>query len=328
MLTIAALVGLTAFLPTPPPLHATSSAVTPLRQSLLRCCAVEEMPFEAKLSGLLADAESSGSMDAAIDKWLERLDESFIPDLGVRIETAKDTDAPELPQLTAAMTVLQERTQVRFERARDQLQTLLGAGEIRKLDSRIVQLVKSNEIDAGFFYVLFKNLDDATAKGDEESARLIAHVHTRVQEELEKQAEPALALLHKLTRMDDPNIRANLLRHNLVPQTSAPLPGGGTLPLKSAVPALVEPMDLASAIEGALDKMISMSLDPAALQETVEDIRNVAKEARVVVEEAYDDAKLQSFTEALTPSFARAMAASAPVVAPQLTNQPVEGGDS
>ena len=232
---LTALVGLTAFLPTPTPLHATSSAVTLLRQSPLRCCAVEEMPFEAKLSGLLADAESSGSMDTAIDKWLERLDESFIPDLGVRIETAKDTDAPELPQLTAAMTVLQERTQVRFERARDQLQTLLGAGEIRQLDSRIVQLVKSNEIDAGFFYVLFKNLDDATAKGDEESARLIAHVHTRVQEELEKQAEPALALLHKLTRMDDPGIRANLLRHNLVPQTSAPLPGGGTLPLKSAV---------------------------------------------------------------------------------------------
>ena len=35
------------------------------------------------------------------------------------------------------MDALQARSQARFERARDQLQTLLGAGEINKLDAQL-----------------------------------------------------------------------------------------------------------------------------------------------------------------------------------------------
>ena len=37
---------------------------------------------------------------------------------------------------------------------------------------------------------------------------------------------PALGLLHKLTRLDDPGIRGRVLRDNLSPKTSLPLPDG------------------------------------------------------------------------------------------------------
>jgi len=284
--------------------------------SLLRrptMCA--EDSFDSTIRGLLAEAESRGSMDAAVDAWLDRLDDTFLPMLGARIEAAAKSDpaelerldAPSLAQLTEAMKVLQERTQKRFERSRDQLQTLLGAGEINKMDAQLSGMVKRGEIDAGFFYVLLRNLEDAQRSGDEGGARLISHIHTRLQELLEGQADPALALLHKLTRLDTPSIRDNLLRHNLVPQRTVKLPDGSEMPLDSPAPAMVDPMDFAAAVEGALDKVIALPLDRDAIESTAEEIRTVAKEARVVVADAYDSEILDAFSEALTPAFMRAL---------------------
>ena len=68
--------------------------------------------------------------------------------------------------------------QARFERARDQLETLLGAGEINKLDAQLCALVRKNELDAGMFYVLSRNMADAKAAEDEETLRILTHVHT------------------------------------------------------------------------------------------------------------------------------------------------------
>ena len=69
--------------------------------------------------------------------------------------------------------------QARFERARDQLETLLGAGEINKLDAQLCALVRKNELDAGMFYVLSRNMADAKEAEDEETLRILTHVHTR-----------------------------------------------------------------------------------------------------------------------------------------------------
>ena len=71
-------------------------------------------------------------------------------------------------------------------RARDQLETLLGAGEITKRDAQLCALVRKNELDAGMFYVLSRNMADAKEAEDEETLRILTHVHTRLQEELEE----------------------------------------------------------------------------------------------------------------------------------------------
>lgn len=254
-------------------------------------------------------------MDAAVDARLDQLDETFVPLLGAKVEaaTANALDGnsaadPQLPQLQEAFNVLQTRSQQRFERARDQLQSLLESEEINVLDARLSAMVRKKEVDAGLLYVLMRNMEDSRRDGDEEKERMMVHIYTRVQEELEKQADPALALLHKLTRMDQQSIRFNLLRHNLTPQTETALPGGGTLPISPAVPAMVEPMEFASAIEGAVTKVMMLPLDRAAIEATAEEIRTIAKEARVVVAEAYDSEMLDAFSDALTPVFAPIMA--------------------
>jgi hypothetical protein len=283
----------------------------PMRPVLLRARPLiatqpDAPDFDDTLRGILANAKTSGSMAAAVDSWLEGLDDTFIPELGARIADTEPSSA-ELPRMNDLMTELQGRSQQRFERARDQLQTLLTAGEINRMDSQLAGLVRRGEIDAGFLYVLLRNLEDAQRDNDEGGVRLLTHIHTRTQELLEGRAEPALALLHKLTRLDQASIRLNLLRHNLVPQTSAPLPGGGVLPLATPAPATVSPLALAAAIEGALDKICALTVDPAAKLATVEEIKTVAKEARAVVEEAYDAKVLDAFSDSLQPAFMRAM---------------------
>jgi len=175
------------------------------------------------------------------------------------------------------------------------------------MDAALCRLVKQNEVDAGFFYVLFKNMERARDYGDEKLERLLLHVHTRTQEELEKQADPALALLHKLTRTDDSGIRGRLLRHHMVPQTTVKLPDGTEMPLNPPAPAQVSPMALAGAIEGALDSVMGMAIDAEVLRSTAEEIKTVAKEARSVVVEAYSQEDIDEFSDALTPVFARAL---------------------
>jgi len=69
----------------------------------------------------------------------------------------------------------------------------------------------------------------------------------------------------------------------------------------------VTPTVFASAVEGALDKVLSMALDRKVLEATAEDIRGVAKEAHRVIAETYDQPQIEEFQDALTPVFARAL---------------------
>eukprot|EP00964_Phaeocystis_antarctica_P015497 scaffold8577_cov61-Phaeocystis_antarctica.AAC.2 len=53
--------------------------------------------------------------------------------------------------------------------------------------------------------------------------------------------------------------------------------------------------------------VLALPVEREMIASTVESIRMVAKEAREVVEESYDQDDLDAFTEALTPVFQRAM---------------------
>jgi len=277
---------------------APAAAPSSGRRITPRCCA-----FDATLEALLADAED-GSVEAALEARLDQLDVNFIPTLASKLEATPATE-PQLPRLQELFTALKDRSEKRFERARDQLQKLLAAGEINKLDAQMCGLIKRDELDPGFFYVLAKNIEDARSSGDETTERLLCHIHTRLQEELEGKADPALALLHKLTRTDDEALRGRILRHYMTPQTEIALPDGGSLPLDDAKPAQVTPGAFAAAVAGAVDKIVALAIDRAVIEATGEDIRKVAKEAHTVVAEAYPPEELRAFQDLLTPVFTK-----------------------
>ena len=51
------------------------------------------------------------------------------------------------------------------------------------------------------------------------------------------------------------------------------------------------------------DEQLREKVERRVLEETAEEIRQVAKEARAVIEEAYDGETLDAFSEALAPAF-------------------------
>lgn len=156
--------------------------------------------------------------------------------------------------------------------------------------------------------MLFRNIEQAQADGDEKLASVLVHLHTRLQEELEKRTEPALALLHKLTRTDDAPLRGRILRHFLLPQKAIKLPDGSEMPMKpgaKAAGATVSPDEFSAAVIDTLGKIEQLPVDRAMLVDTAEGIRQVAKEARGVIAEGYSEAELDAFSEALQPAFTR-----------------------
>mmetsp|Transcript_28978 Transcript_28978/g.48105 ORF Transcript_28978/g.48105 Transcript_28978/m.48105 type:complete len:309 (-) Transcript_28978:374-1300(-) len=267
------------------------------------CAMAVAASFDEAMAGMLGEIEAGRPVGEAVGIWLERLDDMFLPTLANRIEASAGLE-PE-PHLSDIMKELQIRSQQRFERARDQLEELLASGEINRMDAALCKLVRQGDLDAGFLYVLYKNMEDASASGDESTLRVLSHLHTRTQEELEKQADPALALLHKLTRTSDTGVRSRILHHYLVPQSSVQLPDGSQLPLTEPTPAQVSPMAFAGAVEGTVNKVLSMPLNRDLLTSTAEEVRQVAKEARAVIEVAYPTDVLDAFSEALTPVFAK-----------------------
>ena len=86
----------------------------------------------------------------------------------------------------------------------------------------------------------------------------------------------------------------------------------------------MKPMELAEAIEAALDRVIALPIERAAIEETAQSIRQVAKEARVVIAEAYPPDMLNEFSNALTPAFTRALPPPERPISPGGEPRPME----
>jgi len=214
----------------------------------------------------------------------------------------------------ALSTVLDAKLEI----SRDVLQSFMQAGEIRKLDSLIGKAAREGKLDSSFFTVLSMNLKDAYEKeskeqeeGEANRMSILQHIYTRCQEEMEKQAPPGVGLLHKLMRTEQAAIRRNQLEHylGLPEQKTISTPDGKTLQLQSGGKALVPPNELASAIQDSVKQVRSLERSGATSREAaayvVEQTRNIAKEARIVVGELYgvESQELIGFEDSLMPVF-------------------------
>jgi len=212
---------------------------------------------------------------------------------------------------------IQTLTNERLENGKKLLVDLLNSGEINVLDRRIVENVKSGEIDPAFLIVLDMNINDAQMKATDEATtnrlQVLGHIYTRVQEELEKRAKPSLGLLHKLLRLvEEPGIRMNLLEHNLKPKPEEEqeyVYVDGKLIKDTG--ALVKPEELVEAIKLYMDRVRALDqveeennkVTAETIGQAFEDCRVIAKDARAVVESHYGEEELEEFTNSLTPVF-------------------------
>jgi hypothetical protein len=232
---------------------------------------------------------------------------------------------------------LNQMLQARLDLAKSTLQELLSAGEIRKLDNLIGSAARSGRLDVAFFNVLTVNLqeamqnndenaDDADSSSDNVSAsasrlQILRHVYTRCQEEVEKTIPPGTALLNKLLRTEQASIRSNLYEYYLTPRPNTiTTPDGNVLTLNGTQPVLVSIQEFVQAIDTAVlqirDVENAGGTDKESAAMMVEGCRHIAKEARVVIGNAYgrDSDELISLEEGLQPVF-RPSNATSPYIA-------------
>jgi hypothetical protein len=240
-------------------------------------------------------------------------------------------------------TELNQLLELRMKNAKATLQSLLQAGEIRKLDNLIGKAARNGELDVSFFNVLSYNLKDAAMEysttasssmssqeqvetqqdGENDAAastaaasrlQILQHIYTRCQEEVEKNIPPGSTLLNKLLRTREDSIRANLYRHYLTIQETNTIvtPDGVKLEIKSQTTtpkALVSIDEFCSAIALAVQQVRTVEqangMDKASAANMVETCRQIAKEARGILGQAYgvESTELQTFETSLQPVF-------------------------
>jgi len=241
-------------------------------------------------------------------------------------------------QMIKVGTSLQNILDTKLKDGRELLASLLNSGEIRKLDSIIGKSAKDGKLDMSFFTVLNMNIKDAALnneggdpisptlaagegqpeiKGEEgeptvgaNRAQILQHIYTRCQEELEKNVPPGIGLLNKLLRTDIPSIRTNQLSHYLGPQTtSITSPDGKTIELGGSGKPLVSHTEFTDALSSAVNQIRTLEAaggtDRLSATNLVENIRTIAKDARVVLVESFgeDSDIVNEFQRDLQPVF-------------------------
>ena len=242
-------------------------------------------------------------------------------------------------QMVAVGTCLQNVLDVQLRSGREMLAELLNSGEIRKMDSTIGKAAKDGRLDMSFFTVLNMNMKDAamndidgstdtsptlaTGEGQPEVSaeeskpieganryQILQHIYTRCQEELEKNVPPGIGLLNKLLRTDISSIRSNQLSHYLGPQkTTITSPDGKTIDLGGTGKPLVSHSEFINALSNAVTQIRTLEsaggTDRLSATNLVENIRQVAMEARVVLVESYGEGSdvVTEFSRDLQPVF-------------------------
>jgi len=224
------------------------------------------------------------------------------------------------PSITSILATLQSVSTKKYDRAKSTLTKLLSSNEIKKMDANIGLASRNSELDLAFFTVLNVNIEAAskqegvtdaekTAAAVTTRLQILLHLQTRCYEELEKSIKMGgEALLVKLLRMEDTQIRANLLRHNLAPVRSVTTPDGGVLDLGEKG-AMVPSGEFVKAIEKTVKNVRKMRNDEVvekiAAVNMIEDCRQIAMEARIVIFEAYgeESEELISYQNFLQPIF-------------------------
>jgi len=248
---------------------------------------------------LLSLKEDSQSLASLVEEKFEAIDQEVL----VSLTKAEDAEAAH-----AAMATIKDATDARMSKAKARLETVLDAGELLEMDRRLTKLFKEGVVDAAFLVVLNANAaeaaKDATDEAAVQRARVFEHLYTRAQEEWEKRLpDQAKGVLHRLARTTDPAIRRNILVHYLAPKTEIVVPGKDPVPLDEPSPPLLASADLARAIADAVNAIRQLDMDGDMVRASIEDMRSLAKEARLVLLDSAPEADVRQFEQDLSATW-------------------------
>eukprot|EP00438_Fugacium_kawagutii_P010655 Skav210574 [mRNA] locus=scaffold2317:179659:180669:+ [translate_table: standard] len=256
---------------------------------------------ESLLPELLELAESGGaSLQERLEEVFAKVSPDDLASLRMKVSDPSAPDHAAAQRLGDAIQVAMTR---RLTDAKNVLEELIQKAD-GDVNLKIRKMLKAVESPLPILMVLQLNIAEAQERADGERLQVLMHISTVMQEELEKKASRVRGMLNKLLRIEDENIRNNILRDQLTPVEVAGAPAGGT-PLMAA---MVPPDRLAPAIASLVsevDRQMVAVLGPDddGRYETMERIRQVAKQARMIIGEVYGQGVMDTFSADLTPAF-------------------------
>ena len=115
--------------------------------------------------------------------------------------------------------------------------------------------------------------------------------------------DPARALVHKLCRQPDAQIRDNILRTYLAPQTELIAPDATRIPLDKPMPAQISHSQFSEAVASTVEQLRGLDADGDLVNANIECCRQVAIEARRVLLETGAPEHVRAFEEELAKTW-------------------------
>lgn len=255
---------------------------------------------ESLLPELLELAADGGS---ALEERLEEVFAQVSPDdlASLRMKVADPEAADHLAAQRVGEAIRVAMTR-RLSDAKNVLEELIQEAD-GDVNLKIRKMLKSVESPLPILMVLQLNIGEAQASADGERLQVLMHISTVMQEELEKKSSRVRGMLNKLLRIEDENIRNNILRDQLTPVEVAGAPGGTPLMAAQVPPDRLAPA-LASLVSEVDRQMVAvLGPDDEGRYETMDRIRQVAKQARLIIGEVYGQGLMDTFSADLTPAF-------------------------
>eukprot|EP00933_Yihiella_yeosuensis_P044443 TRINITY_DN3957_c1_g1_i1.p1 TRINITY_DN3957_c1_g1~~TRINITY_DN3957_c1_g1_i1.p1 ORF type:complete len:385 (+),score=109.73 TRINITY_DN3957_c1_g1_i1:50-1204(+) len=251
-------------------------------------------------------AQRPEDLEARVEEVFADIAPEDLSELHLKLSADSDKAAAQ-----AVSAAIQVAVQGRMRSAKTVLEDLIATAD-GDVNIRIRKALKAQESPLPMLMVLQLSMGQAQTDGDAEKLRVLMHIHTVINEELEKKVSRVRSLLNKILRIEDVNIRDNLLRHHLTPTEVPGAPdfddddddsSSGKL-----MAALVTPSRLASAmcqLVSDVDRQMVAVVGQAAEDrfKSMDRIRQVAKEARLVIGDVYGEGEMNTFGADLTPAF-------------------------
>lgn len=238
-------------------------------------------------SSVLTDLDSSTAAKEAI-----QVDKSTKIAIHSTFAEVTDFDASK-----ASPEEIQAETERLMVEAREKLEHILDAGELLEMDRRLTKLFKDGKFDLPMLACISTNIENS--EPDSSKYQCLQHLYTRAQEELEKTADPAKGLLHRLCRQSNAGIRDNILRDFLAPQTEIILPDATRIPINPPTPPKVSHTAFSAAVSEAVTQLRGLDADGDLIRESIEECRTVAKEARMVLVDTASESEVHDFEQSL-----------------------------
>jgi len=244
-------------------------------------------------------AASAAALPELLADNFGRLDEATMTALA-----AASGDAGTAAASARVAAAINAETGRRVGAARDNLEMVLDGEDLLAMDKRLVQLARRGGVDVPFLLCVSSNAAEAEAGSDRKN--VLEHLYTRAQEELEKQADPAAAVLHRLHRQPDAAIRDNIYREFLAPRAELVGPGGADakrVPLAVPLPPVISHAAFSKAIDDAVAALRTLDADGDLVRENIEQCRAIAIEARAVLVETAPPEDVEAFQDVLAATW-------------------------